>query len=145
MLTEDIGRAWRNPEYQYRLAHLCIDSRTRLICIGDGVDTADPNWQPILSAAVMRHGMTVPETRRYDIAFLQGLSATLHRQEAAIPDLLALTERQRRLWFPAQGELHPWVDRLAPLGCRDGVAGVEWPGSTLSATRRGGHSPPVFR
>lgn len=64
VLTEDIGRAWRNPEYQYRLTHLCVDSRTRLICIGDGVDTADPNWKPILSAAIMRHGMTVPETRR---------------------------------------------------------------------------------
>ncbi len=63
--------------------------------------------------------MLVVVEGRHDVAFLQGLSATLHRRDPAIPDLLALTVQQRILWFPAQGELHAWVDRLAPLGCRE--------------------------
>lgn len=64
VITEDLGRAYRNPEFQYMIAHLCVDHFTRLICIGDGIDTGEPNWEPILAAAVMRHGMTVPEARR---------------------------------------------------------------------------------
>lgn len=63
-IMEDIGRAYRNPQFQYMIAHLCVDHDTRLICTGDSVDTTDPNWESALGAAVMRHGMTVPETRR---------------------------------------------------------------------------------
>ena len=64
VIMEDIGRAYRNPEFRYMIAHHCVDNYTRLICTGDGVDTMEPNWEPILAAAVMRHSMTVPETRR---------------------------------------------------------------------------------
>lgn len=64
VLMEDLSRAWRNPQFQFRLAQLCVDHRTRMICIGDGIDTADPNWETLLGAAVLRHSATVPETRR---------------------------------------------------------------------------------
>ena len=64
VIMEDLGRAYRNPQFQYMLAHLCVDHNTRLVCTGDGVDTGAEHWEPILGAAVMRHSMTVPETRR---------------------------------------------------------------------------------
>lgn len=64
VLMEDLSRAWRNPQYQHRLAQLCIDHRTRMICLGDGIDTADRQWEILLNAAVMRHAATVPEARR---------------------------------------------------------------------------------
>lgn len=64
VIMEELSRAWRNPEYQYKLAHMCRDSGVRLICWGDGIDTANPNWEIILPAAVLQHGMLVPITRR---------------------------------------------------------------------------------
>lgn len=64
VIMEDLGRAYRNPQFQYRLAHICVDHRTRLICFGDGLDTGSENWEAILGTAVLRHSMQVPETRR---------------------------------------------------------------------------------
>ncbi len=64
VIMEDLGRAYRNPQFQFMIAHLCVDHDTRLICIGDGLDTGEAHWEPILGTAVMRHSMTVPDTRR---------------------------------------------------------------------------------
>lgn len=64
VIMEDLGRAYRNPQFQYMIAHLCVDHDTRLICTGDGLDTGTEHWEPVLGAAVMRHSMSVPETRR---------------------------------------------------------------------------------
>jgi len=64
MIMEDLGRAYRNPQYQWRLAHMCKDTKTRLICLGDAIDTACPEWEPRLHTAVMIHGVQVPITRR---------------------------------------------------------------------------------
>lgn len=64
VVMADIGRAFRNPAFQHQLAQHCRDHRTRLICLRDGIDTADPHWEIMLHNAVMRHGMMVPETRR---------------------------------------------------------------------------------
>jgi len=63
VITEDLSRAWRNPQYQFRLAQMCHDHRTRLICFNDGIDTADPNWETFLAAAVLVHAAVVPQTR----------------------------------------------------------------------------------
>lgn len=63
LIMRDLGRAYRNPEFQFRIAHLCKDHGTRLICPRDGLDTAHPQWEIYLQTAVLRHGMTVPETR----------------------------------------------------------------------------------
>ncbi|MDZ4685560.1 MAG: recombinase family protein [Planctomycetaceae bacterium] len=64
VITEDLGRAYRNPEFQYHLAYRCLDNKTRLICFGDGLDTGKDGWEILLNAAVSRHSSMVPETRR---------------------------------------------------------------------------------
>jgi hypothetical protein len=41
-----------------------VDHNVRLILIHDLVDTADEDWETAMHIASLRHGMTVPETRR---------------------------------------------------------------------------------
>jgi site-specific DNA recombinase len=64
VIAEDLARPFRNPRFQFEFAQRCKDHNVRLICPGDALDTADPNWEVVLHAAVIRHGMVVPETRR---------------------------------------------------------------------------------
>jgi site-specific DNA recombinase len=64
VILEDISRAFRNPQWQYRFAHLCVDRNVRFISPGDAIDTARPEWEPMLALAVTRHAMLVPDTRR---------------------------------------------------------------------------------
>ncbi len=64
VILEDISRAFRNPQWQYRFAHLCLDHNVRFISPGDVIDTALPDWEPMLALAVTRHSMLVPDTRR---------------------------------------------------------------------------------
>jgi len=64
VVMQDLGRAFRNPAYQLRLAQMCKDHRTRLICPGDALDTSSENWEINLQSAALRHGIMVPETRR---------------------------------------------------------------------------------
>jgi DNA invertase Pin-like site-specific DNA recombinase len=64
VITEDISRPYRNPEYQIAFVHTCVDHDTRLIAVGDNLDTADENWQAALSMAVARHSMHGPDTIR---------------------------------------------------------------------------------
>lgn len=64
VLTEDLGRAFRNPQHQYRFVYECVDHDTRLICTGDHLDTGVPFWEASAGTAVLRHAMQVPETRR---------------------------------------------------------------------------------
>ena len=64
VLMEDVGRAFRNPQFQYRFAHLCVDHRVRYIAPGDHFDTAVENWESSLALSVTRHALFVPDTRR---------------------------------------------------------------------------------
>lgn len=64
VIMEDLARAYRNTQYQIGFVQHCADHDTRLISIGDALDTADPNWQAILHVAVVRHGMYIPDTQR---------------------------------------------------------------------------------
>ena len=64
VLMEDLSRAYRNPRHQMAFVQNAVDAGTRVICIGDGLDTADPNWEVMLGAAALRHGMFIPDTRR---------------------------------------------------------------------------------
>jgi site-specific DNA recombinase len=64
VLTEDLGRVYRNPRHQYIFAQDCVDADIRLICVADGLDTANENWEIMLAAAALRHGMHIPDTRR---------------------------------------------------------------------------------
>jgi hypothetical protein len=64
VLMEDLSRAYRNPRHQMAFVQDCVDNETRLISVGDNLDTADPNWEVMLQAAALRHGLTVPDTRR---------------------------------------------------------------------------------
>jgi hypothetical protein len=63
-ITEDLGRFYRNPRHQYVFVQDAVDQETRVICIGDNLDTADDNWEVAMGAASLRHGLVIPDTRR---------------------------------------------------------------------------------
>ena len=64
VLLEDLARAYRNTQYQIGFVQHCVDHDTRLISIGDALDTADSNWQAIMHVSVVRHGMYIHDTQR---------------------------------------------------------------------------------
>lgn len=64
VIAEDLSRIFRNPRHQYNFVQDVVDAQTRLICIADNLDTADDNWELMLGAATLRHGLTVSDTRR---------------------------------------------------------------------------------
>jgi len=64
VIAEDLSRIFRNPRHQYNFVQDVVDSDTRLICIADNLDTASENWETMMGAATLRHGLTVPDTRR---------------------------------------------------------------------------------
>lgn len=64
VIAEDLARIYRNPRYQYDFVQNAVDIGTRVICIGDNLDTADENWEITMGAAALRHGLHIPDTRR---------------------------------------------------------------------------------
>jgi DNA invertase Pin-like site-specific DNA recombinase len=64
VITEDLARFYRNPRFQYSFVQNAVDNGTRVICIGDNLDTADENWEVAMGAATLRHGLHIPDTRR---------------------------------------------------------------------------------
>lgn len=53
VLMEDLSRAYRNPRHQHAFVQDAVDADTRVICIGDNLDTADPNWEVMIGAATL--------------------------------------------------------------------------------------------
>lgn len=64
VLAEDLSRIYRNPRHQFVFVQDAVDFGTRVICFGDNLDTADENWEVTMGAAVLRHGLHIPDTRR---------------------------------------------------------------------------------
>ncbi|MCH8047434.1 MAG: recombinase family protein [Planctomycetes bacterium] len=64
VISEDLSRIYRNPRHQYNFVQDAVDAGTRLICIGDNLDTADENWEVSMGTAALRHGLLIPDTRR---------------------------------------------------------------------------------
>jgi DNA invertase Pin-like site-specific DNA recombinase len=64
VITEDLSRFYRNPRHQYAFVQDAVDHETRVICIGDNLDTAEEGWEVALGAATLRHGLHIPDTRR---------------------------------------------------------------------------------
>lgn len=64
VIAEDLSRIYRNPRHQYDFVQNAVDSGTRVICVGDHLDTADENWEVVMGAASLRHGLHIPDTRR---------------------------------------------------------------------------------
>jgi DNA invertase Pin-like site-specific DNA recombinase len=64
VMSEDLSRIYRNPRYQYAFVQNAVDCGTRVICLGDNLDTADENWEINMGAATLRHGLFIPDTRR---------------------------------------------------------------------------------
>ena len=64
VISEDLSRIYRNPRHQYDFVQNAVDAGTRVICIGDNLDTADENWEVMMGAAALRHGLFIPDTRR---------------------------------------------------------------------------------
>ena len=64
VIAEDLARIYRNPRFQYLFVQDAVDMGTRVICIGDNLDTADENWEITMGTAALRHGLHIPDTRR---------------------------------------------------------------------------------
>lgn len=64
VIMEELSRAYRNPRHQSAFVQDAVDAGTRVICIGDNLDTADEQWETSLLAATLRHGLVIPDTRR---------------------------------------------------------------------------------
>ncbi len=64
VISEDLSRIYRNPRHQYNFVQDAVDAGTRVICIGDNLDTADENWEVSMGTAALRHGLFIPDTRR---------------------------------------------------------------------------------
>lgn len=64
VIAEDLSRIYRNPRHQYNFVQDAVDAGTRVILIGDNLDTADENWEVTMGAAALRHGLHIPDTRR---------------------------------------------------------------------------------
>jgi site-specific DNA recombinase len=64
VITEDLSRFYRNPRHQYAFVQDAFDHETRVICIGDNLDTAEEGWEVALGTATLRHGLQIPDTRR---------------------------------------------------------------------------------
>lgn len=64
VIAEDLSRIYRNPRLQYSFVQNAVDAGTRVICIGDNLDTGDEHWEAALSLATVRHGLVIPDTRR---------------------------------------------------------------------------------
>lgn len=64
VIAEDLSRIFRNPRHQYNFVQDAVDAGTRVICIGDNLDTADENWEIMMGAATLRHGTAIPDIRR---------------------------------------------------------------------------------
>jgi DNA invertase Pin-like site-specific DNA recombinase len=64
VIVSELREVYRNPGLQWRFMFRCVDAGVRFISSFDGIDTAADNWETMAHAASLRHGMTVPETRK---------------------------------------------------------------------------------
>ncbi|MEI7687710.1 MAG: recombinase family protein [Planctomycetota bacterium] len=64
VLVAELRELFRNPEFMWEFVHNCIDHDTRFIAHWDQIDTAKEGWETNMHVAILKHGITVPETRR---------------------------------------------------------------------------------
>ena len=55
VIAEDLSRIYRNPRLIYAFVQDAVQCETRVIGIGDNLDTADENWEVALGAAALEH------------------------------------------------------------------------------------------
>ncbi|MAG93393.1 MAG: hypothetical protein CMJ48_06550 [Planctomycetaceae bacterium] len=64
VVMEDVSKSYRNPRWIQAFVQDCVDLDVRVIAPGDNLDTFEENWEVLLGAAAMRHGLHIPDTRR---------------------------------------------------------------------------------
>jgi DNA invertase Pin-like site-specific DNA recombinase len=64
VVAEDLSRIFRNPRHQFNFVQDAVDAGVRILCLADNLDTATENWELMLGAAGLRHGLVVSDTRR---------------------------------------------------------------------------------
>jgi site-specific DNA recombinase len=64
VVMEDLSKSFRNPRWIMAFVQDCVDLGVRVIAPGDNLDTWEDNWEVTLGAAVLRHGLHIPDTRR---------------------------------------------------------------------------------
>jgi DNA invertase Pin-like site-specific DNA recombinase len=64
VVAEDLSRIFRNPRHQLNFVQDAVDAGVRVLCLADSLDTASENWELMLGAAGLRHGLVVSDTRR---------------------------------------------------------------------------------
>jgi site-specific DNA recombinase len=64
VVAEDLSRIFRNPRHQLNFVQDAVDAGVRILCLADNLDTSNDNWELMLGAAGLRHGLVVSDTRR---------------------------------------------------------------------------------
>lgn len=64
VIMEDLSKAFRNPRWMVAFVQDCVDAGVRVIAPGDNFDTRGDNWELMLNASSLRHGLHIPDTRR---------------------------------------------------------------------------------
>jgi DNA invertase Pin-like site-specific DNA recombinase len=64
VVAEGLSRIFRNPRHQLNFVQDAVDAGVRVLCLADNLDTASDNWELMLGAAGLRHGLFVSDTRR---------------------------------------------------------------------------------
>ena len=64
VIAEDLSRIYRSARHQYVFVEDCVDAGVRVICVADRLDTAEEDWDRMMSTASLIHSMPVVDARR---------------------------------------------------------------------------------
>ena len=64
LMSEDLGRLYRDPGALWGLLDNCGKYKVRVICPGDDLDTANDNWRKTAHSAISSHCGFIDDTRR---------------------------------------------------------------------------------
>jgi DNA invertase Pin-like site-specific DNA recombinase len=111
IVVEDSGRLFRHETACGELIEAAVDNGIRVVCINDGVDTAEEDWEDPLHEALLHHA----RSNRYTAKRIKRKLEGLWRQGAAIG--LLRSGYQRRPTQPATQhgpEQGPFFDAVDP-------------------------------
>jgi site-specific DNA recombinase len=64
LIVEDVGRIYRDPRHLIAFVNDTVDAGVRLIAINDTLDTANEDWEVLLTLATVRHGFASTDAKK---------------------------------------------------------------------------------
>jgi DNA invertase Pin-like site-specific DNA recombinase len=64
LIVEDVGRIYRDPRHLIAFVNDTVDAGVRLIAINDTLDTANEDWEVVLTIAMVRHGFASTDAKK---------------------------------------------------------------------------------